>query len=534
MPPSQLRRRLRRGVALVLAAAFALVGCAPPTATEVGPDTGEEIPSVTAALPGSVSSLYVGHEAGILNYHLAAISQEGLTMLDTNGDVQPALAESWEQPDDTTYVFALRDGAKFQDGSDVTVEDVVFSLETARDPELSPGLSYYLTGVDRISAIGDDRIEITLNAPDAAFLKNMSSGGAGFITSKRFWQEHDGKIGNSRSLVLGTGPYRVTEFVPDSHVSYERVDTWWGGVPKVEHLTVKFIPDESTRLLAARSGEIDIAFSVPVQQSRSWQQVPDMRIENAPDLSYVGLYFNTTVKPFDDPKVREAFAHSFDRRAVAENLLRNQGEAAGTIMTPESLATVYDADQAREKLAEVPQREFDLDKAKAALSASSQPNGFETEMLVPATGPHLKQAALAYAENLATIGVKLKVREVPIEEWLAAADVSAGYGVSYMWYFSTLGQPEEISSFMLGAGNVSGYENPEIQELLAQALAETDTEKRIELLLKVEKLQAADIIDVPLWWGQSITAVKMDLGIRDLSPYRFVSCWPAALYRAAT
>lgn len=186
MPPSQLRRRLRRGVALVLAAAFALAGCAPLTATEVGPDTGEEIPTVTAALPGSVSSLYVGHEAGILNYHLAAISQEGLTTLDANGDVQPALAESWEQTDDTTYVFTLRDGVKFQDGSDVTVEDVVFSLETARDTELSPGLSYYLTGVDRISAIGDDRIEITLSAPDAAFLKNMSSGGAGFITSKRF------------------------------------------------------------------------------------------------------------------------------------------------------------------------------------------------------------------------------------------------------------------------------------------------------------------------------------------------------------
>ena len=94
--------------------------------------------------------------------------------------------------------------------------------------------------------------------------------------------------------------------------------------------------------------------------------------------------------------------------------------------------------------------------------------------------------------------------------------------------------PKFDDALIVGAGNVSGYENPEIQELLAQALAEPDTEKRIELLLKVEKLQAADIIDVPLWWGQSITAVKMDLGIRDLSPYRFVSCWPAALYRAAT
>ena len=534
----RFNKRLIRGGAVLAAAAVVLVGCAVPSngpsSSDVGPDTGEDIPSVKIALPGSISSLYVGQEAGILNYYLASIGQEGLLTLDADGNVQPALAESWEQVDEVTYEFTLRDDAKFQDGAEVSVDDVVFSLNQASDATVSPGLSYYYGGVERIAATGERTLEIVLTEPNDAFLKSMSSAGAAFVTSQEFWESHDGNIGTSESLVLGTGPYRVTEFVPDSHVTYERVDTWWGGTPKVERINVEFIADESTRLLAAQSGDVDLAFNVPVQQSKAWQDLPEMRVEHAPDLSYVGLYFNTTIEPFDDPKVREALAHAFDRSATVDSLLRGQGEVATAIMTPESLGTVYNGDAAREQLSGIPQYEFDLDRAAAALAESTQPDGFRTEMIVPATGPHLRQAALAFAENLGTIGVDLNVREVPIEEWLAAGSVDGGYGVNYMWYFSTLGDPGEVPGYLLGAGNPAGYENPEIADLLSQAGAETDTESRIGLLLEAERLQAHDVVHVPLWWGQSATAFKNNLGINDLSPYRFVTGWAAELYRAGT
>lgn len=528
--------RLAQAGAVVAAGALLLTACSgdpAPSASTALADSGEQIDSITVALPGSLSNLYVGQESGILNYYVASIAQEGLVAIDADGALQPALAESWSQPDDVTYVYELRDDAMFQDGTPVTADDVVFSLNEARDETTSPGLAYYMTNVESVEKTGDSEVTITLTEPDAAFAKNMSTGGAAFITSKAFWEANDGNVGTASSLLMGTGPYKVTEFAPDSHVTFERTDTWWGEEPKVKSITVNFIPDESTRLLAAQSGDIDVAFNVPLAQSTQWENLDTMRVDYINDLSYVGLYFNTSVAPFDDPKVREAIAHAVDRDAYVDKLLRGHGEAATAIMTPESLAAVYSPDVAREKLAEIPQWDYDLDAAKAALAESGYPDGFETEILTPNTGPQLGTAAQALAQNLAEIGITLNVREVPIEEWLASLDASSDYGLNMMWYFSTLGDPAEIPSYLLGVGNPAAYDNPEIMSLLSQVGAESNPSARIDLLIEAETLQAEDAVNIPLWWGQSATAFANDLGMNDYSPFAFISSWPTQLYRAA-
>ncbi|EPR75188.1 Oligopeptide ABC transporter, periplasmic oligopeptide-binding protein OppA [Leifsonia rubra CMS 76R] len=521
-----LAKGARASTVAVAASALLLAGCASP-----GSSTGADgnIDTITVALPGSLSSLYVGAESGILNYYIASITQEGLVSLDADGALQPGLAESWEQPDDLTYVYELRDDAMFQDGTPVTADDVVFSLEQARDETSSPGLSYYLGGVDTVEKTGDSEVTVTLTAPDSAFAKNMSTGGAAFITSQKFWEENNGEVGTSSALLLGSGPYKVTEFVPDSHVNFERVDTWWGELPEVKNIEVKFIPDEGTRLLAAQSGDIDIAFNVPLAQSTQWEDLDSMRVDYVNDLSYVGVYFNTALAPFDDPKVREAFAHSVDRTTIVDKLLRGHGEVATAIATPESLASVYSADDARDLLASIPQYDFDLDAAAKALAASDHPDGFETDMLFPSTGPQLGSAAQSLAENLSKIGITLNVREVPIEEWLASLEPDSSYGVGLMWYFSTLGDPSEVSSYMLGEFNISNYENPEVLSLFERVGAETDPAARIDLLIEAEVLQAEDIISVPLWWGQSATAFSKNIDMSNYSSFAFISSWPTML-----
>ncbi|WP_062460920.1 ABC transporter substrate-binding protein [Demequina soli] len=529
-----------RTAAVTVAGALALAGCTassdeeptPRASAVVGADTGQEIDSITVALPGSLSSLYVGAESGILNYYVASVAQEGLVSVDSTGALQPALAASWEQTDDVTYVYELRDDAEFQDGTPVTAEDVVFSLDQARDETASPGLAYYMTNIDSVEATGENEVTITLTQPDAAFAGNMSTAGAAFITSKAFWEAHDGDVGTSDSLLLGTGPYKVTEFVPDSHVTFERVDTWWGDLPKVKEIRMDFVSDESTRLLAAQSGDVDVAFNVPFSQAEQWESLDSMRVEYVNDLSYVGLYFNTGVAPFDDAKVREAIAHAVNRDAYVSTILKGHGEAATAIMTPESLGSVYSPDEAREMLAGIPQWDYDLEAAKAALAASSVPDGFEAELLTPNTGPQLGTAAQALAQDLAEIGITLNVREVPIEEWLASLDPSSEYGINYMWYFSTLGDPAEIPSYLIGADNPAQYDNQEVLDLLTQIGAEKDQAARIDLLVEAETLQAEDVINVPLWWGQSATAFANDLGLDAYSAYTFVSTWPAQLYRA--
>lgn len=527
----------RRGfaVALAAAAALALSACASGSgstpSSEPPADSGAEIDNVAVAFPGSLANLYIGTESGILNYYLASAVQEGLVGIDPEGKVVPALAERWETPDATTYVFEIRQDAKFQNGEPVTADDIVFSLEQARSAETSPGINYYLSNLDTVAKTGDFQVTVTTLAPDPAFLKTMSSAGAAVITQQAFWEEHEGSIGTSQSLILGTGPYKVTDFQPDSHVTLERVDTWWGGVPKAKQIEISFIPDENTRLLAAQKGDIDIAFNVPLKQAEQWQKISDGRVESVNDLSYVGLLFDQTVAPFDDVNVRKAISSAVDRDAIVEKLLRGYGEPANAIMTPESLAAVYDGDAARKLLADVKPPQFDLKQAEQFLSESSVPEGFSVELTYPNSGPQLGTAAQSLAENVKPLGIDVKVREVPLEEWLATIG-DGEHGLSYMWYFSTTGDPAEISSYLLGAANPNMYEDPKILDLLAQSNAAASAEERVNLLLQVEQENAEQVINAPLWWGQSLTYFSNTVGVKTFSPYTFIGSWGAELYAA--
>ncbi|MBP1326712.1 peptide/nickel transport system substrate-binding protein [Leucobacter exalbidus] len=534
MRHSTTARRPRRAILAAVAAAAALVlsacsggGSAAPTTELV--DSGQEVDSITVAFPGSLANLYIGQEAGILNYYLAATVQEGLVGIGADGQFGPAIASEWETPDDTTYVFTLRDDATFQNGDLVTPEDVVFSLEQAANPETSPNTAYYLMSLDSVKKTGDHEVTVTTTAPDASFLTALSNVGALTVTQQKFWEDNDGKVGTSQSLLMGTGPYEVTEFQPNSHVTLERVDTWWGELPKVKQIRVDFIPDENTRLLAAQKGDIDIAFNVPLNQAEQWKKIGDGRVEAVNDLSYVGLMFDQNVAPFDDPDVRAAIASAVDRDAIVDKLLRGYGEKATTIMTPESLSKAYSAEEARKLLAGITQHDFDLDQAKKLLEKSGSADGFTTELTFPNTGPQLGTAAQSLAENLKEIGITVKVREVPLEEWLATIG-DGEHGLGFMWYFSTTGDPAEVNSYMLGLENPNHFENQEAVDLVAQSGATTDPAERIDVLLELEQLNADQTVNAPLWWGQSLTYFDNGIGVHDFTPYTFLGSWGSQLF----
>lgn len=538
---SQNRRTSTIARRQVLAGALAsvvLAGCAKGGGTSAqttggtsssAADSGRDIALVTVALPGSLSSLYPGQEAGILNYNVSNLFYQGLVGVDPAGKVIPALATSWTQPSPTTYVFDLAQGVMFSDGSKLTAEDVKFSLDQAKDAKASPGIASYMSNVAAVKVSGDNQLTITLSKPDPAFLKLMSTAGAAFITSEAFWKKVGGKTGTSNSLVVGTGPYQVTSFQPDSGVKLTRNPHWAGAVPRAKEIDIKFIADQNTRLLAAKSGDVDIAFNVPLDQVDQWKAISGERVVAVNDLSYVGLNFDTRVSPFNDPKVREAFSYAVDRDAIVAKLLHGYGQTATAMMTPESLAAAYTPQEATEILKTVTHQSFDMAKAKAALAASSHAQGFTAELTYPNTGPQLGLAAQSLAQNLKTIGVTLNVKEVPIDQWLATIGDKT-HGVSFMWYFSTTGDPAEVPSYLLGEGNPSGYSNAQVTSLLNQASQASDPKTRIADLMKAESIQAAEVINAPLWWGQSVTAFSDKVAIKNFGAFSFSSDWGSAIY----
>jgi peptide/nickel transport system substrate-binding protein len=307
-------------------------------------------------------------------------------------------------------------------------------------------------------------------------------------------------------------------------VELERVDTWWGGVPPVKTVRIEFITEEATRVLARKSGDIDLALSISLDQLSQWENAADTTVLFAPDRSYAGIDFNTAVEPFDDIHVRRAIAYACDRATVVEKLLVGHGEPATALITPDQISSVLGLEGARKALKEVLDLPFDLDKAKEELALSKVPDGFSTKVGVSSSAPQISQFFQSLAETVKPLGINIEVEEMPVEQWYDTIG-SADWGLAYMWYFNATGDPAEMSSWFFGEGNPASYTNDAVTELMAQAKEETDPAKRVEILIEAQKTALADIPYIPLWWGEAATAINSKYTIEDFGSYSLLSPW---------
>ncbi|TMR21496.1 ABC transporter substrate-binding protein [Nonomuraea turkmeniaca] len=482
------------------------------------------------ALPSSIGSLDAGKEAGIMNYVVGLLVQEALVGVGQDGSLHPSLAESWTRKDARTYVYKLRAGVTFSDGAPLTAQDVVASLNLHAKKGSSTAFAYAYANVDAIEATGPAEVTITLKSPDASFAWTPSPGTL-LVTSEKFIEATGERIGTPEGKLLGTGPYKVAEFAPDSHVTLERNDTWWGGRAPFRQIKIDFIPEESTRLLAMRGEQVDVALNVPAEQLDQWQTIPDVQLKTAADRSLVTLAFNTAKKPWDDVHVRKAVAHAVDREGIVRSVLRGHGTVATTIPDPAQWGGVLDQAEVTSLYASIPQYEFDLAKAKAELAQSATPGGFSDVLTYPSSGPQLGRAALTLAENLKGIGITLEVKEVPLEQWIADLGKHAS-GIYLGWYFATTGDPAEYVNQLLhgsatGANgtNIAEYDNAEVTRLLDDAKGGTDDAVRGKSLGEALVKAAADVPYQPLWWGEAATAFGKAVTADGFGPYFFVGPW---------
>lgn len=541
-PPAQpgfSRRRLLQVVGLVGGLAVvgpALAACTPDDDGADAAGAGGGLDSLTIALPSSISSLDVTREAGIVNYVVALLCLESLAAIDADGALVPSLASSWTQPDALTYVYQLRPGVTFSDGSPLTADDVLASIEVNSEKGSTSALAYAYAPVASARATADDEITFTLSAPTSSF-GWVPSPGTLQVSSRAFLEKNADQVGTPQALLLGTGPYVVTEFQPDSHVLLERNDAWWGGEVEVASVRLDFITDENTRQLAMRDGSVDLALSVPPNQIDDWKAISGVTVETATDNSLVTLAFNTSVAPWSDIKVRTAVAHCIDRQSVVDSVLQGNADVALTIPTKAQWGGLLDSGQVEDLYADIPQIDFDLDAAASLLAESSVPGGFSATVTYPNSGPLIGRALLTLAENLKGLGIELEVKEVTLEQWIA--DLGKHAGIALGWYFPSTGDPAEYVQLLLNAAyadiggpNLAEYRNTEVSALLDQEVAETDPAKRGDLLGQALVAAAADVSYQPLWWGQAATAFGPGLRAKDFGPYLFLGPWVTNLQSA--
>lgn len=516
--------RALASIATIAAAALTLAACAAPqTGTDAGTG-GSDAETLTVALGDSLTNLYPGIEAGVTNYWVAATLAEGLVTVSPQGELTPALATSWEQPDPTTYVFDIDEQATFQDGSPLTMEDVLVSIENARDAEVSPSLVTW-ANVDTVEQTGDWELTITLAEPDASFIFGPSSSAGLFVFPASYWESAGDALGTAEALPVGTGPFQVTGFSPDSNITLERSEHWDGDAPSFDRLRFDIIPDENTRRLALENGDVNLSLSVPIQQVAQWESNEQLDVSFSPNRSYVGITFDTAVEPFNDQHVRNAIAHAFDRAALVERVLGGHGEVATSLLIPAQLESVYTPEEARARLADMPQYDFDLEAAAAELAQSAHPEGFTTTLVYPDAFPELGLSAQLLTENLAGIGITLETSSITTNEWYSTMGDRV-HGIGFMSYFSTTADPAEMTTWFLGPDNLASFTSPAVDAALAEARNSTTLEAQLDGLIAANRLQAEANVYAPLWWGEQAIATNGSVTFDDFTSFALFTTWP--------
>jgi peptide/nickel transport system substrate-binding protein len=449
-------------------------------------------------------------------YTVVALGCESLLQFGNDFKLAPSLAVNWSQPDPVTYVYELRPDVKFWDGTPMTTDDVVYSINMMVTSPQS-GWGFLFGNFKSIAATGPMEVTIKTKAPDPTF-KYVAAMGSMRVWSKAFSEKQPiEQLGTPQVLNMATGPYKFTKLEPDQGVTLERNDSYWGKKPTYKTIKISIVTDEATRELAMRSGTIDGAWNVPLTNAPQWEQIPNTKVHYAPGATVVFWAFNMDKPPFDDIHARKAFAQCIDRTGLVKALLRGHGTEALGLEPAEAWGEILNYADATAFYKSLPQIEFDISAAKQELALSKHPNGFSTEINYPDFLGYIGLMMQNVSQNLKQIGIDLKVNEVPVDLWNAQLHASVRPQQLLMYYFQQdYPDPVEMPLYEAASGyaeptpggqNWANYRNPEMDALLVQQATATGSQ-RTDLLKQIFALIARDVPYFPVWWEQNAFALN--------------------------
>lgn len=500
------------------------------TSGQTATPTDASIASVTWALPAPIRSLDYTRSADSGTATVVSLGCEQLVQYAPDGSVVPNLAESVETPDATTYVYKIRSGVTFWDGAPLTTGDVVYSLKSAADARAGSQIAALFSSVRSIEATGDDTVTVKLKAPDPFFKFTPA---VSYIVQRRYAEEHRRGLGGPQALTMCTGPYRFTRYVPEERVELEAFDGYWGEQPNVKSLTLRFIVDDSTRLLAMRQGEIDGTFRIPQDQIDQWKKLSDVTIETAPEIRTAFLSLDMDAEPWNDEHVRRAVTHALDREGLVQSVLRGYGEPAVALAPPEQWGELMSPGDVREFYASLPQFEYDLEQARAELEQSAFPDGFSAEITYPDSQKTLGKIAQVWSESLAQIGIDLKVRQVPASEYFARLyEHPAPMGLTITTFGVDYPDPADFPAIAMDSRNavansfnLANYRSDEIDRLLKVQRETNDPAERTEAIKQLFEVAAQDLAYVPVWYQQMAMAIKAEYTYGDFTTWYVYTPW---------
>lgn len=442
-----------------------------------------------------------------------------------DGSQRPDLADSWDVSDDgLVYTFHLNPDARFHDGEPVTAEDVVFSFDSVLDEtSLSVRRSDLLQVVDSYRAVDDHTFEMT--AKDTFATTLIKSAKLVAIVPKHIWEpipfadwgSAPGSTGSDPAQVVGSGPFKFSEWVENDHVSIVRNDDYFVPemVPTIDTFTLRVTPEASSALQTLITGETDIA-EVPTPQVETLQEGnPELTITayDTTKFSYLGFNMDPERSPlFVDIPVRQAMMHALDRELVAEEILMGYSIRADGTQTP--LSSAYDPSQTTTIY------DYDPDLARQLLDEAGWVEGddgvrekdgerFSFELLFQQGQQSYEQMVTYFQQAWGEIGIEMNPVEQPITTLLDSANARTFQALllDFVWFVDgDQGSLFRCDALPPNGFNQVGYCNEEFDRLNDEQLLELDVDRRNQLLIDQSNIANDEVAIGMLFFDQAIVA----------------------------
>jgi peptide/nickel transport system substrate-binding protein len=447
------------------------------------------------------------------------MTASGLVKVTPSGDFTGDIAEKWETPDDKTIVFHLNPNAKFQDGRPVTSKDIKFTYESLMKEDFpSKAKQSGYSSVASFEAPDDKTFIIRLKEPNPGIFDNL--------TYMAVPQGADPAV-FARTPILA-GAYKVTEFKTDERVSLQAFDQWHGGTPKIKNVTVRIIPDATTRVLELRRGTVNFAInSVPYDQVAPFKKNADFNVVTSHGGAYQYLAFNLKDPIIKRKEVRQALAHAIDRQRIVRDLLQGYGSVSETMFPQGHWARAEN----------LPTYNYDPAKAMQMLDAAGlrDPDGPGPQsrfklVFRTSTDAEANQQAEMIQQMLRQVGVEMTIQTSEFSVFME--DIKNGRFQMYSLRRVGISDPDfyytifHSKSLPPDGQNRGYYVNPKVDQLIEQGRSTFDRAKRKQAYDELQRTVADELPYISLYHRDNVAIMRKNVSGFVMYPAGFLHSVP--------
>lgn len=438
---------------------------------------------------------------------------EGLVSVSPAGEIEPRLAEKWENKDNTVWTFHLRPGVTWSDGTAITAQDIVWSWQRLVSPLTAspyasyPGNMHIVNGAEiaqgqkapetlGVKAVDDATLEVTLTQPNAAFLAMLAH--PSLVPLDKVLISRYGDKWTKPEHIVTSGPYKLSQWVVNERIVAERNPRYWDNAHTViNKVTYLPISSETADVNRYKAGEIDIVYTVPINQFAQLKKTMGDQLDVSPQLATYYYEFNTTRPPFNDPRVRRALNMALDKDIIAEKVL-GQGQRPAWLISQPDIGGVK---LHNPEYASWP-REKRFAEAKKLLSEAgyNETHPLVFNLLYNTSESHQRIAIAASSMWKKNLGVEAKLQN---QEWKTMLDAMHTHNfdaVRYAWIADYDDAATFLNNFRTGdSENTSQYSNPAYDEALRNAAKASDTTARGKFYQQAEDLLGQDVPAIPVY-----------------------------------